>query len=92
MPIKSELETAKVRGRCRRRNSTPAAQNRRARAGSGMRVQGETEGVSSCAIFRARKKGRLVHRPSDDCLQAAFVAFLTAGCAAFFAFSFAANS
>jgi hypothetical protein len=33
---------------------------RRAKAGSGMRVQGETEAVSSWAIFRASKRGRLV--------------------------------
>jgi hypothetical protein len=38
MPIKSELETAKVRGRCRRRNSTPAARNRR--PGPGLRDEG----------------------------------------------------
>jgi hypothetical protein len=37
-----------LRGRCRRRNSTPAAQNWRAGAGSGMRVQGETEAGSPC--------------------------------------------
>jgi hypothetical protein len=67
--------------------------SRRAGAGpSGMWVQGETEGGSSCAIFWAqRNERRQVRRPLSE-IELGRFRDLGNGLASFLAFALAANS
>jgi hypothetical protein len=44
-----------MRGKCRRRNLA-LPRHRRAKAGSGMRMQGETKAGSFCPILKAEKR------------------------------------